>query len=70
MRSSVEVARRARQFVRRLHEDESAPSTVEWLLLLIVALVVLVGIYHVVAWVGEGTRKEAENMNEVRHGQP
>lgn len=34
----------------RLHDDESAPTTVEWVLLIIVALVILVGIYAFTSW--------------------
>jgi Flp pilus assembly pilin Flp len=34
-----------RRFTRRLHKDESGPNTVEWILLIIVALLVLVAIY-------------------------
>jgi uncharacterized protein (UPF0333 family) len=33
-------------FWRRLHEDDNAPGTVEWVLLVVVALVVLIGIYY------------------------
>ena len=34
-----------RTSLRRLHKDESAPNTVEWVLLIIVAMIVLAGIY-------------------------
>jgi Flp pilus assembly pilin Flp len=44
------MLRRAREFAARLHEDESGPNTVEWVLLIIVALVVLIGIYLFVQW--------------------
>ena len=36
---------RTRRFGLRLHRDESGPNTVEWVLLIIVALLVLLGIY-------------------------
>ncbi len=35
---------KARSFFVSLHEDETGPTTVEWILLIIVALVVLAGI--------------------------
>ncbi|MFT5289091.1 MAG: Flp pilus assembly pilin Flp [Planctomycetota bacterium] len=44
------MLRRARKFAARLHKDESGPNTVEWVLLIIVALVVLIGIYLFVQW--------------------
>ena len=44
------MLRKARKFAARLHEDESGPNTVEWILLIIVALVVLIGIYLFVQW--------------------
>ena len=31
--------------LRKLHDDEAGPNTVEWVLLIIVALLVLTGIY-------------------------
>lgn len=39
------MLQRVRRFAIRLHRDESGPNTVEWVLLIIVALVVLVLIY-------------------------
>lgn len=39
------MLQRVRRFAIRLHKDESGPNTVEWVLLIIVALVVLVAIY-------------------------
>jgi len=44
------MLQRARKFASRLHEDESGPNTVEWVLLIIVALVILIGIYAFVQW--------------------
>lgn len=51
---------RARKFATRLHKDESGPNTVEWVLLIIVALVVLAGIYLFVTWAGEKLTEEKE----------
>ena len=45
------MIKRIRRFARDLHEDESGPNTVEWVLLIIVALVVLAVIYMFVQWV-------------------
>ncbi|MEM8835984.1 MAG: hypothetical protein AAGD00_09210 [Planctomycetota bacterium] len=36
---------RFKNVARRLHEDESGPGTVEWVLLIIIALIVLIVIY-------------------------
>jgi len=44
------MLKKTRKFVTRLHKDESGPNTVEWVLLIIVALVVLIGIYLFVKW--------------------
>ena len=44
------MLRRARKFAARLHKDESGPNTVEWVLLIIVALVILIAIYLFVQW--------------------
>lgn len=44
------MLQRARKFATRLHEDESGPNTVEWVLLIIVALVIMIGIYAFVQW--------------------
>ena len=55
------MLQRARNFAVRLHEDESGPNTVEWVLLIIVALVVLIGIYLFVQWAftNLGDKKDA-----------
>ena len=44
------MLRRVREFAARLHKDETGPNTVEWILLIIVALVILAGIYLFVKW--------------------
>ncbi len=36
---------RTKKTLRRLHEDETGPNTVEWILIIIVALVLLIAIY-------------------------
>lgn len=36
---------KARRFMLNLHEDESGPTTVEWIMLLIVGLVILAGLF-------------------------
>jgi Flp pilus assembly pilin Flp len=46
----IAMLQKARNFANRLHEDESGPNTVEWVLLIIVALVILAGIYAFVQW--------------------
>ena len=44
------VVLRARGFLRELHEDESGPNTVEWVLLVMVGLVLLVAIFAFARW--------------------
>lgn len=39
------MLQRLKKFAVRLHRDESGPNTVEWILLIIVALVVLIAVY-------------------------
>ena len=41
---------RTRRLFKELHEDESGPNTVEWILLVIVALLVLVAIFYMAQW--------------------
>ncbi len=57
------MLQRVRRFALRLHEDESGPNTVEWVLLIIVALVVLVAIYWFVTEVV--LKKLTEGATEV-----
>lgn len=56
---------RATGFLRRLHEDESGPNTVEWVLLIVVALVVLIAIYAFIMWASEGMSEKAKEMDEA-----
>ena len=59
-----------RRFAVRLHRDESGPNTVEWVLLIIVALLVLVAIYYFVNNVVIEGLKDAEGEleQEVDYG--
>lgn len=41
---------RTRKFLKKFHEDESGPNTVEWILLVIVALLVLLAIFLIAQW--------------------
>ena len=58
------MLRKARQFARRLHEDESGPNTVEWVLLIIVALVVLIGIYIFVQWAFDKLNEKKDEYDQ------
>ncbi len=58
------MLRRARKFAARLHQDESGPNTVEWILLIIVALVVLVGIYLFVQWAFDSLSEKKDAFEE------
>ena len=44
------MLQRVRKFAIRLHRDETGPNTVEWILLIIVALVLLLFIYEFAQW--------------------
>jgi flagellar biogenesis protein FliO len=56
------MLQRVRRFAIELHEDESGPNTVEWVLLIIVALLILVAIYFFVNW---AIKKVQEGQQEV-----
>lgn len=52
----------AKGFFRKLHQDESGPNTVEWVLLIIVALIVLLGIFFLAQWVIAQTTNRQKNV--------
>lgn len=58
------IVKKAKQFFGRLHEDETGPGTVEWMLLVTVALVVLVAIYYVAQWAINQTGEAAKAVEE------
>lgn len=68
------MLQRARKFATRLHEDESGPNTVEWVLLIIVALVVLIGIYAFIQWafgeVSDKAQDYEDNSGDVEFTAP
>ncbi len=39
------MLQRVRQQAIKLHEDESAPNTVEWVLLIIIGLIILIAVF-------------------------
>lgn len=53
---------RTRRFLKRFHEDESGPNTVEWVLLIVVGLVILIAIYLVVTLMMDRMRSETNNV--------
>ncbi len=59
---------RVRNFAVRLHEDETGPNTVEWVLLIIVALIVLVAIYFFVDVVLTKLKGDAEVIGDMNQG--
>ena len=61
----TQMIKKAKQFVRELHEDETGPGTVEWMLLVTVALVVLVAIYYVAQWAITQTGEAARKVEDV-----
>ena len=60
------LAKRTRDFFKRLHADETGPNTVEWILLIIVALIVMAAIYFIAQWVLKGGAEEAETVDQER----
>lgn len=60
------LGQRTKRFFLRLHEDQTGPNTIEWILLVVVALVVMIGIYLIVQWAGEETTGQAEQMQTER----
>lgn len=57
---------KARSFFLQLHEDESAPTTVEWVLLIVVGLLVLVAIVAFVVYVqGRGSEAVSDTQSEM-----
>ena len=46
----TDLVARARTTLRELHEDESGPNTVEWVLLLIVGLMMVIAIFAFARW--------------------
>lgn len=49
-----------KRLMLELHEDEDATGTIEWMLLIVVALVVLAVIYYFVRWAIKGTADAAK----------
>jgi Flp pilus assembly pilin Flp len=62
------MLKKTRKFVARLHKDESGPNTVEWVLLIIVALVVLIGIYLFVQWAFGSLSDKKDEFNDGTGG--
>jgi len=60
------MIKRLRRFARDLHRDESGPNTVEWVLLIIVALIVLAIIYLFVQWVVDRFGEEKSNVENTK----
>lgn len=62
----VSIVKRTNRFLKRLDGDESAPNTVEWVLLIIVALIVMTAIYFIAQWVLGGGATEAKKVDTGR----
>ena len=56
------MLQRVRRFAVRLHRDESGPNTVEWVLLIIIALILLLAIFTFAKWVIGTFNKEADKV--------
>ncbi len=52
---------------RLYRKDDSAPTTIEWILLLVVALIVMVIIYTVVMWVSKDAGDQKGKMEGKRN---
>ena len=55
---------RIKKFAIELHEDESGPNTVEWVLLIRIALIILAVLIELVAWAINKMNEKAQNINE------
>lgn len=59
----MDLVKSGKSFWTRLHDDESAAGTIEWILLVIVALVVLIGIYYFVNWGSKSVQQGQSDIN-------
>lgn len=59
----MELIKKGKNFLNRLNSDESAPTTVEWILLVVVILLILGGIYMIINWASKDTGKNASVLN-------
>ena len=53
-----------RCLARRLHRDEGATVTVEWMMVFTVALTVLVAIWYLARWAMQSTEKQVEEITK------
>jgi Flp pilus assembly pilin Flp len=58
------MLQRFRRFATRLHRDESGPNTVEWILLIVVALILLIAIFWFAKWAYNTFIDKAEKVGE------
>ena len=56
------MLQRVRRFAIKLHEDESGPNTVEWVLLIIVALIILIAIFLFAQFVITQFKQRGQNV--------
>ncbi len=60
----MKLLSQTKNFLRRLDEDESAPNTVEWVLLVIVALIILVAIWFIARWAMQKGDTGSQDVNK------
>ena len=60
------IKSRLGSFTKNFNKDESAPTTIEWILLLVVALIVMIIIYTVVEWIAADAGKQKETVETKR----
>lgn len=53
-----------KNFAMELHEDEAGPNTVEWVLLIMVALILLVVIVAAASWAVDKMNDAAAKVND------
>jgi hypothetical protein len=56
------VPQKIRAFARRLHRDEGATVTTEWMMVIIVALIVLTAIYYLSSWAMQSTKDTVDKV--------
>ena len=62
------MLQKTREFAARLHEDESGPNTIEWILLITVGLFILIGIYMFVNYAMGNLTEEAKSFSTQKEG--
>ena len=55
-----------KKFVKQLHQDESAPEVVEWMMLITVALLVMSAVYYISRWAIKSTGEAVQKVKDAK----